>query len=109
MVVIGAKRGGPPARQPWLRYLDLLARNPHREIGVLDMVQLTSSSVGGASVDGLTVMAGDRGDEVLDAQVAPNTAVASPISTKASPRQHSGTTLNAPPGCAPSGTSSSRN
>jgi hypothetical protein len=47
-----------------LRYLDLLVRNPGRELAALTMVQLAS----GASAEGLVPAAGSRGDEILDAR-----------------------------------------
>jgi non-specific serine/threonine protein kinase len=46
-----------------LRYLDLLTRNPHRDLGALELVQLASST--GTRT---APVAGSRGDEVLDAR-----------------------------------------
>jgi len=57
-----------------LRYLDLLVRNPGRELGAMEIVQLVGSGGAGdgpdadASAEGLARAAGGRGDEVLDAR-----------------------------------------
>lgn len=53
-----------------LRYLDLLVRNPGRELRAIELVQLAASDGAGAdaSAEELAPAGGDRGDEVLDAR-----------------------------------------
>ena len=72
-----------------LRYLDLLVRQPGRDLAALDLVQLAAATGPAAALsaeDGLHDASGHRADESSTSRPGPPTGSASPPSTRNSPK-----------------------
>ena len=82
-----------------LRYLDLLARNPGRELTALELVRLAGASGPGRTVgpaDGLQQTSGAPPTTSSTGKPGPPTGSVSPTSVKNSPKPSGGTTASEP-------------